>query len=174
MLPDGVSLIHLTPHGDDRGVFTELYRVSWDTGVSPNQWNAVRSEKNVLRGVHAHHTHIDYLTLLIGRATIGLHDLRPGSPTAGLGAIVDMDAGVPTALVIPVGVAHGFYFHEPSMHVYAVSHEFDPADELGCRWDDSDLDIDWPCEAPLLSPRDEGLGPLTELRSAWREALARV
>jgi dTDP-4-dehydrorhamnose 3,5-epimerase len=174
MLPDGVSLIHLTPHADDRGVFTELYRVSWDTGVRPTQWNAVRSEENVLRGVHAHHTHTDYLTLVIGRATIGLHDLRPGSPTAGLGAIVDMDADVPTSLVIPVGVAHGFYFHEPSMHVYAVSHEFDPADELGCRWDDSDLDIDWPCEAPLLSPRDEGLGPLTELRSAWREALARV
>mgnify|MGYP003939067931 CR=1 FL=1 len=90
-----------------------------------------------------------------------------GSPTEGLGTTVELDASAPAALVIPVGVAHGFYFHEPSIHVYAVSHEFDPADELGCRWDDSELDIAWPCADPLLSQRDQGLGPLTELRAVW-------
>jgi dTDP-4-dehydrorhamnose 3,5-epimerase len=174
MLPDGVRLAELTPHEDSRGVFTELYRVSWDAGVGPVQWNAVRSKTNVLRGVHVHHRHTDYLTLVLGRATIGLHDLRPDSPTDGLGTVVEMDAGRPTALVIPTGVAHGFYFHEPSIHVYAVSHEFDPADELGCRWDDSGLEIEWPCEAPLLSPRDDGLGPLSDLRAVWRRAPARV
>ena len=174
MLPDGVSLMDLTPHTDDRGVFTELYRVSWDPGVSPVQWNAVRSQANVLRGVHAHYRHTDYLTVVAGRATIGLHDLRADSPTDGHGALVELDASTPKALVIPVGVAHGFYFHEPSIHVYAVSHEFDPADELGCRWDEPGLEIDWPCRAPVLSPRDEGLGSLTELRSAWRGAPARV
>jgi dTDP-4-dehydrorhamnose 3,5-epimerase len=172
MLPDGVSLVPLTSHPDERGAFTELYRASWQTGVDPAQWNAVSSVANVLRGVHVHRRHADYLTLLSGRATVGLHDLRPGSATEGLGATVALDASTLSALVIPVGVAHGFYFHAPSVHVYAVSHEFDPADELGCRWDDPELGIDWPCEQPLISERDRGLGSLNDLRSALSGAPA--
>lgn len=170
MLPIGVSLVPLTPHPDDRGVFTELFRASWETGVAPVQWNSVRSDSNVLRGVHVHRRHADYLTLVAGRATIGLHDLRYDSSTEALGTTVELDATTPSALVIPVGVAHGFYFHEPSIHVYAVSHEFDPADELGCRWDDPGLAIAWPCTGPLISPRDRDLGSLSDLRRAWNEA----
>lgn len=173
-LPNGVSLLTLTPHADERGVFTELYRLSWEPGVVATQWNAVRSEANVLRGVHAHLRHTDYLTLVAGRATVGLHDLRAGSPTEGLGATVEFDSREPSALVIPVGVAHGFYFHEPSIHVYAVSHEFDPADELGCRWDDPTLEIAWPCTDPLISPRDRELGSLSELRDVWHAVPASV
>jgi len=172
VLPAGVRLVPLTPHADERGIFTELYRASWDVGVAPVQWNAVSSSTNVLRGVHAHIRHADYLTLAVGRATIGLHDLRPDSPTEGLGTTVELDADEPSALVIPVGVAHGFYFHtERSVHVYAVSHEFDPADELGCRWDDPELNIAWPCTEPLVSSRDESLGSLRELCAVWRSAL---
>ena len=172
VLPAGVRLVPLAPHADERGVFTELFRASWDVGVAPVQWNAVSSNENVLRGVHAHVRHMDYLTLAVGHATIGLHDLRPDSPTEGLGTTVELHAEEPSALVIPVGVAHGFYFHaERSLHVYAVSQEFDPADELGCRWDDPGLDIAWPCSDPLISPRDEALGSLSELRAVWRSAL---
>jgi dTDP-4-dehydrorhamnose 3,5-epimerase len=171
-LPTGVSLLRLTPHSDDRGVFTELFRASWEPGVAPVQWNAVRSKPNVLRGVHVHRQHTDYLTLVTGTATIGLHDLRSGSPTEGLGATVELASREPAALVIPVGVAHGFYFHEESVHVYAVSHEFDPADELGCRWDDPGLSIDWPCIEPLVSARDRELGPLDELCEMWLAAPA--
>ena len=175
MLPVGVVLTALTPHADERGVFTELFRDSWELGVTPVQWNAVSSKGNVLRGVHVHVHHTDYLTLAVGRATIGLHDLRPGSLTEGLGTTVELDADVPAALVIPVGVAHGFYFHAArSVHIYAVSHEFDPADELGCRWDDPELDIAWPCSEPVISPRDRALGPLSELRAVWQSAFAQV
>ena len=172
VLPNGVELHQLEPHADSRGVFTELFRDSWGLPVAPVQWNAVRSEANVLRGVHAHWQHADYLTVAVGSASIGLHDLREGSPTEGSGYFVQLDAAAPAALAIPPGVAHGFYFHEPSLHVYAVSHEWDPADELGCRWDDHALDIAWPCSEPLISERDRELGPLSALRDAWRAALA--
>ena len=174
MLPSGAVLITLTPHVDDRGAFTELYRVSWEPGVVPAQWNAVRSDANVLRGVHVHRRHTDYLTLVAGRATIGLYDLRNGSPTEGLGTTIEFDSHEPAALVIPVGVAHGFYFQEPSIHVYAVSHEFDPADELGCRWDDAALGLAWPCAEPFISSRDRELGSLSELRAVWHAEPAAV
>lgn len=168
MLPKDVFLHALEPHGDDRGVFTELFRCSWGLDVAPVQWNLVRSEANVLRGVHVHHRHADYLIVAAGRATIGLHDLRETPSTAGLAALVELSGERPAALVVPPGVAHGFYFHEPSLHVYAVSHEWDPSDELGCRWDDPELALAWPCDDPLLSPRDRGLSTLSELRVALR------
>ena len=172
MLLAGVELHALTPHGDDRGTFLELFRDSWSFPIAPAQWNAVRSEENVLRGVHAHWRHSDYLTVVAGRASIGLHDLREGSPTEERGALVELNGIEPAALLIPTGVAHGFYFHEISLHVYAVSHEWDPEDELGCRWDDPALGIAWPCENPHISERDRALGPLRELTAAWHASLA--
>lgn len=171
MLPAGVEVRELEPHPDSRGVFTELFRGSWELPVTPVQWNVVRSEANVLRGVHAHWRHADYLTLVSGRAPIGLHDLREGSSTEGLGTTVELSAQEPAAITIPTGVAHGFYFHEQSIHVYAVNHEWDPADELGCRWDDAGLELAWPCSDPFISERDRELGTLGELRESWHSAL---
>jgi dTDP-4-dehydrorhamnose 3,5-epimerase len=154
VLPAGTILRPLKPHRDDRGTFTELYRGEWDTGVSPIQWNAVRSEAGVLRGVHVHIRHDDYLTVPIGRAVVGLRDLRRGSPTEGLSALVELGDDRAGALIIPHGVAHGFYFFEPSLHVYAVTEYWSPSDELGCRWDDPELEIPWPVRSARISRRD--------------------
>lgn len=162
-LPVGTVLVPLEPHRDDRGVFTELYRAEWATGVEPVQWNAVRSEAGVLRGVHVHLRHEDYLTVPFGRAFVGIRDLRRGSPTEGLATTVELGPDRPGALVIPRGVAHGFYFDEPSLHVYAVSEYWDSEDELGCHWADPDLAIPWPCSSPRLSERDEQSPPLSDL-----------
>jgi dTDP-4-dehydrorhamnose 3,5-epimerase len=165
MLPQGVGLRALDPHEDDRGCFTEIFREEWALGVAPIQWNAVRSHAGTLRGVHVHLRHADYLVVVSGRATIGLRDMRPGSPTEGTVAVVSADAAQPAGLSIPPGVAHGFLFHEPSVHIYAVTHYFDPADELGCRWDDPDLAIPWPETPLLLSERDATAGTFAELNA---------
>jgi dTDP-4-dehydrorhamnose 3,5-epimerase len=168
-LPGGVELVPISPHTDERGSFAEVFRDSWPTGVSPAQWNVCRSRAGVLRGVHCHLRHADYLMLLDGRLVLGLHDLRPGSSTEGWSGLLDLPAGE-LGVVIPPGVAHGFYFPDPSLHLYAVTHEFDPTDELGCTWNDPELGLDWPCAAPLLSPRDQQAPPLDFLRDAVRLA----
>lgn len=163
-LPEGVEIFDLTPHPDDRGVFTELYREEWGSQVRPIQWNAVHSNAGVLRGVHVHTRHADYLTMAKGHMTLGLCDLRPESPTHMRAATVELSANeAPKALSIPPGVAHGFYFVEDSIHVYAVSHYWDMADELGCRWDDPELGIPWEHESAQISQRDEDLQTLPEL-----------
>jgi len=154
LLPSGTLLRPLEAHQDERGVFTELYRLEWDTSVTPVQWNAVRSEAGVLRGVHVHLSHADYLTLPLGRAVVGLRDLRRGSATEGLSALVELSGDRPASLVIPRGIAHGFYFLEQSLHVYAVTEYWDPNDELGCHWADPELEILWPTDSPRVSDRD--------------------
>jgi dTDP-4-dehydrorhamnose 3,5-epimerase len=162
-LPAGVVVRPLEAHGDERGTFTELYRLEWETGVTPIQWNAVRSDAGVLRGVHVHIRHDDYLTVPYGRAAVGLRDLRRGSPTENLSRLVELGGDQQAALVIPHGVAHGFYFFEPSLHVYAVTEYWDPNDELACHWADPELQIPWPVQSAQVSERDANGQSLQDL-----------
>lgn len=173
-LPAKVAVRALVPHGDDRGVFTELFRDEWNTGMSPVQWNAVHSAQGVLRGVHVHVVHADYLTLVAGRMLLALHDMRPESPTAGLGAMLVLDAATPQAVLVPPGVCHGFYFPVPSTLVYSVSAYWNAFDELGCRFDDAAFDFDWPERQPSLSPRDRDAGTYAEMRGRFLATRAQL
>ena len=153
-LPDGVSISTLMPQRDARGAVIEIYREGWDLGCRAVQFNAVTSAEGVLRGVHVHVRHVDHLVLLAGRAVVGLHDLRPSSPSVRASCLIELDATEPRAVVIPIGVAHGFYFPVPSVLIYGLSHYWEPAEEMGCRWDCKELGLAWPASAPVLSERD--------------------
>jgi dTDP-4-dehydrorhamnose 3,5-epimerase len=153
-LADGVHLHPLTTHPDDRGALTEVFRNAWAPDIDVVQWNFVRSAPNVLRGVHLHLVHTDYLVVLAGEALVGLRDLRRGARTHGCSASVAMTGDAMTALVTPPSVAHGFHFHTTRLHTYAVTHHWDPEDELGCHWSDPALGIAWDVREPMLSERD--------------------
>jgi dTDP-4-dehydrorhamnose 3,5-epimerase len=167
----GVERIHLESHADAGGVSTQVFHREWQLGIHPVQWNAVQSEANVLRGVHVHVVHEDYFVLLKGQTLLGLRDLRPGSPTEGNTAVLELKADQLEAVCLPPGVAHGFYFTRRSLHLYSVSHYWNLADELGCHWADPELRLDWPVRQPLLSQRDASAGSLRELVETLRTRL---
>ena len=164
-LPHDVEIIPLTTHRDERGWLTEIYREKWPVGIQPCQWNATASDANVLRGVHVHYKHTDYLVLLRGRLSAGLYDARPKSPTHRMSRVVDIHCDKISALRIPAGVMHGFYSHEPTLYIYGVDSYFDPDDELGCHWADPRLRLTWPCKNPKLSDRDLQAGPLADVEA---------
>ena len=113
--------------------FTEFFRSSWGIGsIRPVERGPKRGER-FARGPRPSR-HADLLTIASGRATIGVRDLRRDSQTFGLATRVTLSGDDPGLIRIPHGVAHGFFFLEPSIHVYAVSHAWDPADERLCRW----------------------------------------
>jgi dTDP-4-dehydrorhamnose 3,5-epimerase len=161
----GVHLRALDPCSDRRGSLVEIFRESWGTDRRPVQWNAVLSGAGVVRGVHVHLRHDDYVVLVQGRASLGLHDLRPDSPTVGVAGLIHLAGDAPVALTVPAGVAHGFYFWEPSTLLVGVSDYYDPADELGCFWADPALGIPWPVRAACLSDRDAALPSFHELQA---------
>jgi dTDP-4-dehydrorhamnose 3,5-epimerase len=170
-LPDGVLVRPLVDQRDPRGTFIEVFRNEWATRVVPVQWNVTWSEPGVMRGVHVHPRHNDYLIVLEGHATVALRDLRPASPTSGLVSTFSLRGDARVGLTIPCGVAHGFLFHEPSFHLLGVSETYDPDDELGCHWADPALGIDWPARPTCLSDRDlalPSLGVLLEDLAARR------
>ena len=81
--PEGVALISLETHADERGELKEIHRHSWGFPRA-NQTNLVQSRKNVMRGIHVHTTHTDDLMVLSGTLILGLHDIRRGSSTLSL------------------------------------------------------------------------------------------
>lgn len=165
-LPAGVRLARLDMHPDHRGAITELFRDGWQTGLVPRQWSAMVSRASVLRGVHLHLRNVDYFSIVLGRAGIGLRDIRRGSPTEGMSVLLEMGAEEMSTLTVPPGVLHGMHFPEPSVAVVAKSEFYDPADDLGCHWADPELRIPWNADSPVLSLRDLEAGSLSALLAA--------
>jgi dTDP-4-dehydrorhamnose 3,5-epimerase len=159
----GTLLRALTTHRDARGTITEFYRREWNTGPQPVQWTVTSSDSGVLRGVHVHLRHHDHLAVLHGHCTVGLRDLRAGSPSAERALRFELRDDQALLLTIPPGVAHGFYFHVPTLYVLGLTAYYDVDDELGCHWRDPALGIDWPVNEARLSDRDAAMPPLQAL-----------
>src|SRR3990167_3259009 len=165
LLFDGVILKKLVCHQDSRGVFTELHRNEWwpDNQEIPIQWNFVTSHANVLRGMHVHIKHMDYLSCAQGKMIIYLCDLRKKSPNFRSIIEVTLSSAQMSVLIIPPLFAHAFYFKEAGCHVYGVSQYFSSDDELGCIYSDTDLNLALPTDNPILSERDKKAGSLRQL-----------
>lgn len=157
---DGVVVVEPTLHGDDRGLFVETYRREWFPGSAAMvQSNRGDRAAGCLVGLHYHLHQADYWYVVAGHARVVLHDLRDGSPTRG--ATLQLDQGEVdggpnnhVGVYIPPGVAHGFAALTDLTITYLVDRTYDPADELGLRWDDPVVAADWGLSDPLLSDRD--------------------
>ena len=167
-LIEGVVHVALDAHVDARGSFTEVFASHWNTGIEPAQWSVVRSEAGALRGMHLHRRHHELVSVVSGVLWVGLHDLRPDSPTSGRGQLIRLSGDEPSRLSFPSGIVHGWIAETPAMHLQAVSEPFATYaddDNLGCRWDDRDLGFTWPLTPTLVSPRSAAFGSLRSLRA---------
>ncbi len=168
---DGVVLRTLEPHEDVRGSFCEVFSQHWNLPLEPRQWSVVRSHARSLRGIYLHRRHDEGIVLLGGRALVGLHDLRNGSPTEGASCLLELDAASPACLVFPPEIAHGWYFPTAAVHLQAVSEpyaDYQADDNLRCHWADPELDLPWPDREPLTLPEADSFPPLRELRVRLR------
>jgi len=153
-LIDGVLVRALEPISDLRGSLCEIHRDGWGLAPRPVQWDFITTKARVLRGVHVHRLRFDYLIVVQGKATYGLADLRRRSPTFGQSMVIGAVGDKPEVVIVPPGVAHGIFAHEAMIYLYGLSHPYDGTDQMGCRYDDATLGIDWPVNEPVLLPRD--------------------
>jgi len=159
---EGLQLLTPRVFGDERGWFYEPW--NQDTfaklGITTPflQDNHSRSIRNTLRGLHYQSTPGQAKLV---RCTQGIIwdvavDLRPQSSTFGKWQSVTLDANNKQMLFIPVGFAHGFCVLSDWAEVqYKTSNIYNAATECGIAWNDPDLQVAWPIEAPLLSVRDQ-------------------
>jgi dTDP-4-dehydrorhamnose 3,5-epimerase len=167
---DGLALIEVTAHGDQRGFLAETFRAErWrELGVDVEfvQENHSRSGRGILRGLHFQLRPGQAKLVRCVRGTIWdvAVDLRRGSPTYGRWEGHELSDANHRQLFIPAGFAHGFcVFSEEADVAYKLSSYYDPETEAGIRWDDPDVGVEWPIEHPLLSDRDKLAPTLAEI-----------
>lgn len=164
-------------HGDDRGEFTEWFRIDkleeatrYCFGV--RQANLSRSKKGVVRGIHFADVppgQAKLVTCLKGSIRDVVVDIRVGSPTFGTWEAVDLDDTCRDAVLLPVGVGHAFVAgDDDTLVAYLVSDVYTPHAEHGIHPLDSDLAIDFglPHVELLLSPKDAEAPTLAEAQAA--------
>jgi dTDP-4-dehydrorhamnose 3,5-epimerase len=158
----GVLLIEPVVYADDRGFFLESFEQERyrELGIVEKfvQDNHSRSRKNVLRGLHftKNTPQAQIVTVMRGRIFDVVVDIRKDSPTFGKWFGTELGDEGPRQVYMAHGFAHGFCVLSDfaDLH-YKVSQRYDPSDEGGLIWNDSDVKIDWPIKDPVVSARDQ-------------------
>ena len=158
---EGILLIEPVRHGDQRGFFLETFEEERyrEHGICETfvQDNHSRSAKDVLRGLHFTKTRpqAQIVTVMRGRIFDVVVDVRKESPSFGKWFGVEIGEGGPSQMYMPHGFAHGFCVLSDWADVhYKVSERYDPQDEGGLIWNDTDVGIEWPLHDPIISLRD--------------------
>ena len=167
---EGFFIVEPNCYKDDRGFFLETYQedIYKAAGITEKfvQDNQSRSIKGVIRGMHfqVNRPQAQIVTIMRGLVfDVGV-DLRQNSPTFGRWHGVELsDTGQRQVYMAP-GIAHGFCVLSDlaDLH-YKVSRFYDPDDECGMVWNDSEVNIDWPSITPHIHKRDATYQSLSQL-----------
>ena len=176
-IPD-VKIITPARFGDHRGFFSEVYnrRALAEAGiditfVQDNQ--SYSAARGTLRGLHFQRppaTQSKLLRVLRGAVIDVAVDCRVGSPTFGRHVMVELTAARGDQILCPRGFAHATLTLEPDTEItYKVDAYYAPDHDLGVRWDDPDLAIDWPIPAEqlILSDKDRALPLFRDLPAVF-------
>ncbi len=166
----GVLLIEPRRFADERGFFLESYQQARyrAAGIVDDfvQDNHSRSEKGVLRGLHfqVKHPQAQIVTVMRGRIFDVTVDMRSNSPNFGRWYGAELSDEGQCQIYMAPGFAHGFCVLSDvaDLH-YKVSRIYDPGDEGGLVWNDSDVGINWPLQVPIISSRDSAFPRLRQL-----------
>ena len=94
-------------------------------------------------------------------------DIDPASPTFRQWVGVELTGDNHRQLYIPPGYAHGFCALSDRADVLYKCTEFRYADdEYGILWNDPELAIAWPVDAPILSDKDAANPTLSDFLDA--------
>jgi dTDP-4-dehydrorhamnose 3,5-epimerase len=156
-------LIEQTPFGDERGIFARAYCAEEFTEAGlPTQFLQMNmsgcARAGTLRGLHYQSERAPEAKLLRcirGAVFDVLVDMRRASPTYLKSWGVELSAQNRLAVYVPPLFAHGYLALEDDTEVlYQVTAPYAPEHELGVRYDDPMLAIDWPIAITEVSEKD--------------------
>lgn len=161
---------------DDRGAFQESFneaRFRIDTGLNVTfvQDNESVSKRNVIRGLHFQippKGQAKLVRVSKGSVLDVAVDLRQTEPTYGQYYSHVLSGDNATQLYIPEGFAHGFLvLEDDTIFSYKCTNYYSKELERSIRWNDAAIAINWGCDSPLLSPRDEQAMLLSEFETPF-------
>lgn len=157
----GLVIVEPDVFRDSRGFFLETYHAekyrAGGIATAFVQDNHSRSTKGTLRGLHAQLAKPQgkLVRAIEGEIFDVAVDIRRNSPTFGQWEAVVLSADNFRQLYVPPGFLHGFcVLSETAQVEYKCTDFYDPSGELGVRWNDPRIGIDWPITDPTLSAKD--------------------
>jgi dTDP-4-dehydrorhamnose 3,5-epimerase len=168
----GVLIVEPRVFADARGFFKETYERNRyrEAGITPEfvQDNLSRSEAGVVRGLHFQRPHGQGKLVRVTRGEVFdvAVDIRVGSPRFGRWFGVRLSAEDQRQVYIPPDFAHGFVaLGGGADFCYKCTEYYHPESEHTLRWNDPEIAIAWPVEAPVLSEKDRDGESLAELEA---------
>ena len=172
----GLFEIQHSPFEDHRGFFMRTYdsNILIRKGLN-REWvqenHSSSNQKGTVRGLHflnMPHTDAKLIRCIRGEIFDVVVDIRKNSETYGKWISVILSEKKKNSLFIPRGFAHGFCtLTEHCDIIYKHDNFYNSDFDSGIKWDDSDLNIEWPIENPILSERDNKLMSFNEFTSKF-------
>jgi dTDP-4-dehydrorhamnose 3,5-epimerase len=142
-----VQVIEIKKFADNRGFLSEVWRSSSLPKFKAKQMNFTVAHPGVIKAFHFHKKQQDLWFCASGNIEAVLYDCREKSPTFGETQTVAMGEFNSVALLIPVGVAHGYRVlgNTSAGLIYLVDQEYDPKnpDEGRIDFDDEEIGFNW-------------------------------
>lgn len=160
---DGVLVVEPDIYGDSRGWFYETYNQKKysDNGIQVDfiQDNHSLSEKKgVLRGIHFQNKPYDQSKLVRcvkGKIFDVAVDLRKSSPNYKKWVGVALSEDNKKQLFIPRGFGHAFLTLTENCEVeYKVDNVYSSLHDRSIKFDDEEINVDWPTKDVILSDKD--------------------
>jgi len=144
-----------TIHPDDRGFFSELFRVGASrltqdlVHCATLQVSVARSYPGTIKALHYHFEQTDFWAPLQGMFQVVLCDLREDSATHGDVNTLYLGVLRPWRLKIPPGVGHGYKVigTETATLVYLTDRFYNPKDEGRLAYNHPLLNYDWEAQS---------------------------
>jgi len=147
----GVEIEAGTIHPDDRGFFSELFRVGASRltqslmDCATLQVSVASSYPGIIKALHYHFEQTDFWAPVEGMFQVVLCDLREDSPTHG--EVNTLYVGIlrPWRIKIPPGVGHGYKIvgTGSATLVYLTDKFYNPQDEGRLAYNHPFLNYDW-------------------------------
>lgn len=166
----GVLIVEPKVFGDERGFFMEIWREERyeEAGIPGHfvQDNLSFSRRGVLRGLHFQNPDQQgkLVYVLEGEVYDVAVDIRAGSPTFGEWVAVTLSSENKRQFYVPEGFAHGFLVtSSTALFAYKCTARYNAEAEASVLWNDPEIGVEWPVEAPVLSDKDRTAPPLAEM-----------
>jgi len=172
---EGVYVLEPRVFRDARGYFFESWRqADFDQHIGRHvefiQDNESKSSYGVLRGLHyqkGEYSQAKLVRVIRGRVLDVAVDIRKSSPTFGKYVAVELSEDNKRQLFIPRGFAHGFLvLSDEAVFTYKVDNVYAPQHEASIRWNDKDINIEWPISADDVLTSEKDLLKATSLKDA--------
>lgn len=157
----GVKIITPFYVEDHRGYFLKSLErdIFREAGIEVDIYEDFESysTKNVIRGLHfqTQNPQVKIVRVIKGKVKDVLVDLRRDSNTFGQSMQIELSEDNRLSVLVPAGFAHGFrVLSEEALVSYKCIGKYLSGFDTGIIWDDSDLQINWGIDNPIISKRD--------------------